>query len=74
MAEAPPAVERWVDEVARLTRPDRLHVCDGSEAERAALVRACLATGELIELDQARAPRLLPPPQRARTTWRASST
>ncbi len=56
MAEAPPAVERWVDEVARLTRPDRLHVCDGSEAERAALVRACLATGELIELDQARRP------------------
>ena len=26
-------VSDWVDEVARLTRPDRIHWCDGSDAE-----------------------------------------
>ena len=26
-------VSAWVDEVAKLTQPDRIHWCDGSQAE-----------------------------------------
>jgi phosphoenolpyruvate carboxykinase (GTP) len=52
----PSVVTAWVDEVARLTTPDSIVYCDGSDAERARLVAACLATGELIELNQARLP------------------
>jgi len=47
-----PAIERWVNDV----RPDRVVFCDGSEAERARLVRECLASGELIELNQQKLP------------------
>jgi phosphoenolpyruvate carboxykinase (GTP) len=50
-------IRKWVDEVAALTRPDRVLVCDGSEAERAQIVDECLATGELVELNQTRMPR-----------------
>ncbi len=45
-------VDRWVDEIARLTTPDRVVVCDGSEAERQQLTDECLASGELIQLNQ----------------------
>jgi len=55
-AMAPSAVTRWVDEVSRLTQPDHVVYCDGSVAEQQRLVRECLATGELIELNQARHP------------------
>jgi phosphoenolpyruvate carboxykinase (GTP) len=51
-----PAIERWVHEVRAITRPDQVVYCDGSEAERARLVRECLATGELIELNQQKLP------------------
>jgi phosphoenolpyruvate carboxykinase (GTP) len=50
------AVTQWVDEVARLCRPDRVVWCDGGETERARLVQECLATGELIEMNQQRRP------------------
>jgi phosphoenolpyruvate carboxykinase (GTP) len=49
-------VERWVAEVAALTQPDAVVWCDGSEAERARLTAECLATGELIELNQEKMP------------------
>ncbi|HEY3885137.1 MAG TPA: phosphoenolpyruvate carboxykinase (GTP) [Vicinamibacterales bacterium] len=49
-------IRRWVDEVAAMARPDRIHFCDGSDAERAQLVRESLATGELIELNQQKLP------------------
>jgi phosphoenolpyruvate carboxykinase (GTP) len=52
----PPVVKAWVDEVARLTAPASIVWCDGSESERARLVSECLATGELIELNQTRLP------------------
>jgi phosphoenolpyruvate carboxykinase (GTP) len=45
------ALNRWVDDVARLTQPDRVHWCDGSEAEYNALVELMLANGDLIELN-----------------------
>ena len=45
------ALNRWVDDVARLTQPDRVHWCDGSEAEYDALVELMLASGDLVELN-----------------------
>ena len=52
----PSVVTAWVDEVAQLTTPDSIVYCDGTEPERDRLVAECLATGELIELNQARLP------------------
>jgi phosphoenolpyruvate carboxykinase (GTP) len=46
------ALQHWVDDMAALTRPDRVYWCDGSEAERDALTQAMLADGTLLELDQ----------------------
>jgi phosphoenolpyruvate carboxykinase (GTP) len=51
-----PEIQRWVNEVASMTTPDRVVFCDGSEAERNQLTRECLATGELIELNQDKLP------------------
>jgi phosphoenolpyruvate carboxykinase (GTP) len=53
---APTSVRQWVDEMARLTRPDEIVYCDGSVAEQQRLIRECLATGELLELNQDRLP------------------
>ena len=50
------AVRQWVDEVARLTGPDAVVYCDGSEAERDRLIAECLASGELIALNQDKLP------------------
>jgi phosphoenolpyruvate carboxykinase (GTP) len=44
-------LNRWVDDVARLTQPDAIHWCDGSEAESAALTRQMLADGTLLALN-----------------------
>lgn len=46
------ALNRWVDDVARLTQADRIHWCEGSDAEAAALRAQMLADGTLIELNQ----------------------
>ena len=35
-------LNRWVDDVARLTQPDRIHWCNGSEAEYDELVELML--------------------------------
>ncbi len=56
MASKLDALNRWVDEVARLTQPDRIHWCDGSEAEYQALVELMLDTGDLTELNPATHP------------------
>ena len=49
---APPAfVRQWVDEVAGLTQPGRIHWCDGSEAEAASLRDTMLARGDLVPLN-----------------------
>ncbi|KGI78722.1 phosphoenolpyruvate carboxykinase (GTP) [Oleiagrimonas soli] len=46
------SLNQWVDEVATLTTPDKIHWCDGSEAENQALVELMLERGDLIELNQ----------------------
>lgn len=56
MASKLDALNRWVDEIARLTQPDRIHWCDGSEAEYQALVELMLDTGDLTELNPATHP------------------
>jgi phosphoenolpyruvate carboxykinase (GTP) len=56
MASKLDALNRWVDEVARLTQPDRIHWCDGTEAEYQALVELMLDTGDLSELNPATHP------------------
>jgi phosphoenolpyruvate carboxykinase (GTP) len=45
------ALTEWVDEVARLTRPDNIHWCDGSDEEYRVLVEKMLADGTLHELN-----------------------
>ena len=47
----------WVAETARLTRPDAIHWCDGSDAENAALVAKMQADGTLIKLNETTYPR-----------------
>jgi len=44
-------VSAWVDEVAKLTQPDRIHWCDGSDAEFRVLERELLAAKELLPLN-----------------------
>jgi phosphoenolpyruvate carboxykinase (GTP) len=56
MADQREGIRRWVDEVAALTTPDRIVYCDGSESERQQLIAECLASGELIELNQEKLP------------------
>src|SRR6185436_12407937 len=51
-----PAAEKWVEEVASRTKPDRVVWCDGSAAENDRLVEGMLANGTLIRLDPAAAP------------------
>ena len=52
MASALESLQQWVNDVAALTRPDRVHWCDGSDAEYQALVQQMLQTGDLIALNQ----------------------
>jgi phosphoenolpyruvate carboxykinase (GTP) len=48
--------ERWVEEVAATTRPERVVWCDGSEAESQRLREQMIADGTLQELNQKEAP------------------
>jgi phosphoenolpyruvate carboxykinase (GTP) len=51
-----PKLVRWVEEVARLCRPDRVHWCDGSPEEYQAMLRLMILTGTAIPLDPAKRP------------------
>ncbi|MGA7966129.1 MAG: phosphoenolpyruvate carboxykinase (GTP) [Gammaproteobacteria bacterium] len=46
------ALSDWIEEVARLTQPDRIQWCDGSDEEYQALVKEMLTDGTLLELNQ----------------------
>ena len=50
------AVTSWVEEMAGLTKPDRIVWIDGSEEERERLTAEGLATGELHRLNQEKLP------------------
>lgn len=50
------AVQNWVAEMAKLTKPDHIVWLDGSEAEKNRLIREGVSTGELHELDQQQLP------------------
>jgi len=47
-----PALARWIEEVAALTKPDQIHWCDGSEEENERLTAAMLADGTLLRLNE----------------------
>ncbi|MBI3004114.1 MAG: phosphoenolpyruvate carboxykinase (GTP) [Ignavibacteriales bacterium] len=44
-------VEKWVDQSAQLTKPDRVHWCNGSTEEYNGFIRVMLADGTLLELN-----------------------
>lgn len=46
----------WVEQIAALTKPARVHWCDGSEAEKSAIIADLIAKGTLKELDQTKRP------------------
>ena len=50
------AILNWVAETAQLCAPERIHWCDGSEAERALLTEQAVASGILIPLNQQKRP------------------
>ena len=48
---APASLVQWVEEAARHTQPDKIHWCDGSAEENAALVAGLEQTGDLLPLN-----------------------
>ncbi len=52
MSSSLETLNQWVEAVARLTRPDRIHWCDGSDAENAALIAQMQADGTLFKLNE----------------------
>ncbi len=51
-----PSVYQWIDEMARITKPDKIVWIDGSEEEKEKLIKEALQTGELMELNQEKLP------------------
>lgn len=44
-------MERWVEDAARLTRPDKVHWCDGSEKEHRTFIEHMVKDGTLVEFN-----------------------
>jgi phosphoenolpyruvate carboxykinase (GTP) len=47
---------QWVEQLAQLCKPDRVHWCDGSAAEYQTMLRLMIQTGVAIPLDEAKRP------------------
>ena len=45
-------MEAWVEEAARLTKPDKVVFCDGSEAENRVILQQMLAQGDSFPLNE----------------------
>jgi phosphoenolpyruvate carboxykinase (GTP) len=50
------ALVAWVEQIAALTKPARVHWCDGSEAEKSAIIADLIGKGTLKALDQSKRP------------------
>ncbi|HEX8909161.1 MAG TPA: phosphoenolpyruvate carboxykinase (GTP) [Anaeromyxobacteraceae bacterium] len=50
------ALLSWVDEMAKMCKPDRVYWCDGSPAEKQRLTEEAVASGVLLTLDQKKLP------------------
>jgi len=46
----------WVDEVAALCKPDRVHVCDGTPAEYQEMLRLMIQSGTAIQMPETARP------------------
>ncbi len=49
-------VLKWVDEIVKLCKPDQVYWCDGSKAERKALLAEAVEKGVLIKLNPKKLP------------------
>jgi phosphoenolpyruvate carboxykinase (GTP) len=52
----PQALARWVEEIAHLCRPDRIHWCDGSAAEYAEMLRLMVQAGTAVRVNEKNRP------------------
>lgn len=50
------ALQKWVNEIAELTRPSHIHICDGSETENQKLLDLMISQGTLKKLNQSLRP------------------
>lgn len=50
------ALQQWVDAVAELTQPEKIHWCDGSDQENRRLIEEMTQSGDLLPLDEATYP------------------
>jgi phosphoenolpyruvate carboxykinase (GTP) len=49
-------LQNWINEVASLTKPERIHICDGSQVEIETLKKEALAQKVFYELDETKWP------------------
>ena len=49
-------LQSWVDEVAALTKPDRIHWCEGTPEEWAAITDELVESGTFVRLDEEKKP------------------
>src|SRR5215470_14620584 len=47
---------QWVEEVAVMSKPDRVHICDGSEQEYQTMTRIMLQSGTAVALNPQKRP------------------